>query len=80
MDTLLKMCAPECEEDYIEMLCAYALAFMKKSMFMKQAQFEVLSTLLTPSDEAFLILCVYVYSQKLIDDDSLHTSVSDCCS
>ena len=80
MDILLKMYTPEGEEDYIEMLCAYALAFMKKSMFMKRAQFEVLSTLLTPSDEAFLHLCVHVYSKKLIDDDSLHTSVSDCCS
>ena len=74
------MRAPEYEEDYIEMLCVYAPAFMKKSTFMKRAQFDVVSTLLTPSDEVFLHLCVHVYSKKLIDDDSLHTSVSDCCS
>ena len=74
------MRAPECEEDCIEMLCAHAPAFMKKSTFVKRAQFDVVSTLLTPSDEAFLHLCVHVHSKKLIDDDSLHTSVSDCCS
>ena len=80
MDTLIEMHAPECKEDCIEMLCACAPAFMKNSTFVKQAQFEVVSTLLTPSDEAFLHLCVHVHSKKLIDDDSLHTSVSDCCS
>ena len=80
MDTLLKMCAPECEEEHIEMLCACAPTFIKKSTFVKRAQFDVVSTLLTPSDEAFLHLCVHVHSKKSIDDDSLHTSVSDCCS
>ena len=53
--------------NYKIIMYAFVKAFVKISVCKRKLAYQTLSSLLTPSDEAFLQLCVHVYAQSIVN-------------
>ena len=53
--------------NYKIIMYAFVKAFVKISVCKRKLAYQTLSSLLTPSDEAFLQLCVHVYVPSIVN-------------
>ena len=51
-------------KDYVDILFNFSSSIYSKSEILRRAKSEVISTLLTPSDEAFILLLIIVYFEE----------------
>ena len=59
--------------DYMKVLCAFADVLYSTQIIRQKMKSEALSTILTPSDEAFILLLIIVYFEENADTEYNYT-------
>ena len=59
--------------DYMKVLCAFADVLYSTQIIRQKMKTEALSTILTPSDEAFILLLIIVYFEENADTEYNYT-------